>query len=397
MRMTDIAIVGGGLAGSLAAAMLGRAGTSAILVDPHEVYPPDFRCEKLDGVQVGILRKTGFANEVLSAATFDRECWIARRGRLLDKRPSDQHGIFYAPLVNTIRRLIPANVTRLAAKVTAIAPSDDRQTVTLSDGETISARLVVLANGLNLALRKSLGMPREVLSECHSVSVGFDIKPPAGRTFSFPALTYYAEKLTDQTAFITLFPIGTAMRANLFSYRKMHDLWLRTVQAQPKQMIHALMPGLSRLIGDFDVCSEVQVRPIDLCVTQGLRRSGIVLVGDAFSTSCPAAGTGARKALNDVELLCNVHIPRWLATPGMTADKIKRFYDDPAKRACDKASLVKAFNLRSFSLDPTWSWEARRRLKFYAQYAVGAVRERYHRFPAPPSDDASGIPAVTRT
>ena len=47
MRYTDIAIIGGGLAGSTAAAMLGRAGIPAVLIDPHTVYPPDFRCEKL--------------------------------------------------------------------------------------------------------------------------------------------------------------------------------------------------------------------------------------------------------------------------------------------------------------------------------------------------------------
>ncbi len=44
MRHTDIAIVGGGLAGSTAAAMLGRAGFRVVLIDPHTVYPPDFRC-----------------------------------------------------------------------------------------------------------------------------------------------------------------------------------------------------------------------------------------------------------------------------------------------------------------------------------------------------------------
>ena len=48
MRETDVAIVGGGLAGSTAAAMLGRAGIPAVLIDPHPTYPPDFRCEKLD-------------------------------------------------------------------------------------------------------------------------------------------------------------------------------------------------------------------------------------------------------------------------------------------------------------------------------------------------------------
>ena len=47
MRHTDIAIVGGGLAGSLAAATLGRAGIACILVDPDPVYPPDYRVEKI--------------------------------------------------------------------------------------------------------------------------------------------------------------------------------------------------------------------------------------------------------------------------------------------------------------------------------------------------------------
>ena len=63
MRQTDIAIVGGGLAGSLTAAMLGRAGIDAVLIDPHVVYPPDFRCEKLDGGQFQTLRKTGLAHK----------------------------------------------------------------------------------------------------------------------------------------------------------------------------------------------------------------------------------------------------------------------------------------------------------------------------------------------
>jgi 2-polyprenyl-6-methoxyphenol hydroxylase-like FAD-dependent oxidoreductase len=49
MRYTDIAIIGGGLAGSTAAAMLGRAGISAVLIDPHQVYPFDFRIEKIGG------------------------------------------------------------------------------------------------------------------------------------------------------------------------------------------------------------------------------------------------------------------------------------------------------------------------------------------------------------
>ncbi|WP_431203778.1 FAD-dependent monooxygenase [Bradyrhizobium betae] len=47
MRSTEIPVIGGGLSGSTAAAMLGRAGISAVLVGPHESYPADFRVEKL--------------------------------------------------------------------------------------------------------------------------------------------------------------------------------------------------------------------------------------------------------------------------------------------------------------------------------------------------------------
>ena len=379
MRATDVAVIGGGLAGSLAAAMLGKAGIDTVIVDPHPVYPPDFRCEKLDGLQVAILRKTGLADGVLKATTHDHECWVARFGRLLDKRPSDQQGIFYAPLVNTVRGLIPPRVPMIHAKAMAVATGNERQTVTLSTGETISARLVVLANGLNISLRHSLGLARDVLSECHSTTVGFDVAP-AGRTaFDFPALTYYAERTSDRTALLTLFPIGATMRANLFTYRDKQDPWLREMRSKPVEALHALMPGLRKLTGDFTVSGEVKIRPVDLCITQGHWQAGVVLVGDAFATSCPAAGTGARKALNDVERLCNLHIPDWLATLGMGIDKIARFYDDPVKRACDQASLDKAYALRSFSIDPAPPWRARRYVKFIGHYGIGALRRIYRK------------------
>src|SRR5262249_20128459 len=91
---TDIVIAGGGLAGSTASAMLAR-NYSVALIDPHEIYPTDFRAEKIDGTQAAILRRTGCADALLRAATLDGESWVARFGRLVEKRPGDQHGILY--------------------------------------------------------------------------------------------------------------------------------------------------------------------------------------------------------------------------------------------------------------------------------------------------------------
>ena len=88
MRHVDVAIAGGGLAGATAAAMLARAGLDVALVDTHPVYPFDFRSEKFSGPQVHLLRRTGHADAVLPAATAIDELWIARFGRLSERRHS---------------------------------------------------------------------------------------------------------------------------------------------------------------------------------------------------------------------------------------------------------------------------------------------------------------------
>jgi 2-polyprenyl-6-methoxyphenol hydroxylase-like FAD-dependent oxidoreductase len=375
MRYTDVAIVGGGLAGSTTAAMLGRAGIPAILIDPHTMYPPDLRCEKISGDQVDILRKTGLAEATLRAATLDGHVWLARFGYLLDKKPSDQYGIMYDTLVNTMRAEIPDDVETIHAKAIAISTSAERQKVALSSGEEISARLVVLSNGLNVGLRHTLGIERRVTSECHSIMAGFDFTPVGRSTFDFPALTYYPERSHDSMAYLTLFPIGNVMRANLLVYRPMDDPWFRQLRQTPEQTLLAMMPGLRRIAGRFKVTGQIKIRPADLYVTEGHRQPGIVLVGDAFATSCPAAGTGTDKVFTDVERLCNLYIPDWLATDGMDEGKIAAFYDDPIKTACDDWSTAKAYHLRSLSTDNGLSWRARRWARFMARAGEGLLRQ----------------------
>jgi hypothetical protein len=222
------------------------------------------------------------------------------------------------------------------------------------------ARLIVLANGLNSGLRRAVGMTREDLSACHSISLGFDASPLSGDAFDFPSLTYFPELTAARIAYVTLFPIGAGMRANVFVYRDSRDPWLHRLRNAPQDTLFAALPGLQRLTGDFSATNVSKIRPVDLYVTRSCRQPGVVLVGDAFSTSCPAAGTGVNKVLTDVVQLCAVHIPRWLASPGMAEEKIAAFYDDPVKRACDAQSTDKAYYLRSLSTEPGLPWRARR-------------------------------------
>jgi len=374
MRYTDVAIVGGGLAGSTAAAMLGRAGVAAVLIDPHTIYPPELRCEKLGGEQLDLLRKTGLADATLRATTLDGEVWEARFGYVVARKPSDQHGVMYDTLVNTVRGQVPDGVPILHAKASAIVNGPERPRLELSNGEEISARLVVLANGLNVGLRHTLGITRRVISECHSVTLGFNVEPVGRGGFDFPALTYWPKRSSSRMAYLSVFPINGAMRANLMVYREMTDPWLAAFRQAPEQAMRAMMPGLENMMGEFRVDGPVKIRPADLCVTEGHLQLGIVLVGDAFSTSCPAAGTGTTKVFTDVERLCNVHIPRWLASEGMAAAKIAEFYDDPAKVACEARCLAKAYHLRSLSIDNGLSWRAQRWARFIVRLSQGLTR-----------------------
>jgi len=392
MRQTDILIAGGGLAGSTAAAMLGRAGHATVLVDPHLVYPGDFRAEKIDGAQAAVLRRTGVGDAVLRAATLDGESWVARFGRLTEKRPGDQHGILYDTMVNTLRGEI-SGVDVIHAKVMDVALSAERQTVALSTGEQISARLVVVANGLNVGLRHKLGMERRDISRTHSIMLGFDLAP-AGAGFPFPALTYYGERPADRTAYITLFPVRDTMRANLCVYRDMDDPWLRQFRGSPRETLQALMPGLAKIAGAYDVAGPVKIRPADLYVTEGVEKPGVVLIGDAFSTSCPAAGTGTGKVFTDVERLCNLYIPHWLASQGMGAEKIAAFYADPVRAAYHAHSAHKAFFLRSLTVDPGLAWAARRWSRFLGRAAIGIGREIFWSAPQPDREPANARNAV---
>jgi 2-polyprenyl-6-methoxyphenol hydroxylase-like FAD-dependent oxidoreductase len=375
MKYADIAIIGGGLAGSTAAAMLGRASISTVLIDPHPAYPPDFRVEKLSGAeQVGRFRRTGLAEAVLCHATQDNENWIARFGTLLDKAPTQQFGIAYDALVNAIRAEIPDGVERIVAKAVSVATSNDRQRVILSNDEVISARLVVLANGLNVGLRQMLGIERQIISRCHSISVGFDIEPVVRRAFDFPALTYFSEGPHDRISYVSFFPIGTRMRANLFTYREIGDPWLRELRVAPVKTIHATLPRLKHITGEFAVKGEVKIRPVDLYNNVGYRRAGVVLVGDAFAASCPVTGTGTDKVFTDVAQLCEQHIPAWLVSDGMGEDKIAAYYDDPAKKACDEWAMAKAFSFRRVSIDEGLYWRMQRWARFFNWLGRGLLR-----------------------
>ncbi|MBN8920487.1 MAG: FAD-dependent monooxygenase [Rhizobiales bacterium] len=393
MQRTDVAIIGAGTAGTLAAAILGRAGYATALIDPATRFGPDFRCEKLEDAHVGALQKAGFLADVLPAARRYDTIWIARQGYLVEKRPRTEYGIDYPALVNTMRNMLAGTVSVIGDKVVGVEPDARETLLRLGDGGSLTARLVVVATGLNAGLLGTLGMERRMVSRCHSISIGFDVAPLARERFPFDALTYFGEHPDHKVAYFTLFPIGAGTRANLFVYREKGDPWFAELRADPAAALHACMPRLRKITGDFEVRGNLRVRPTDLVDTANYEKPGLVLIGDAFSTACPVSGTGASKALVDAERLCDVYAPKWLAGPDIPYSRIAEFYRDDEKVASDQHSRALSVFARQLALEPGLTWTAYRWLRYAASLgrdAVAGLQGRPHGVPDGREDGQAG-------
>jgi 2-polyprenyl-6-methoxyphenol hydroxylase-like FAD-dependent oxidoreductase len=372
-RAVDIAVVGAGLAGSLAAAVLGRKGYRIALIDRYQEYPPEFRVEKIGPDQIDLLRRLGMLEPIAAISTPFSMIANARHGRIVDRTYNLHYGIFYQDLVNVVRRHLPSTVHFIAAEATGILPSAMSQNIVLSTGHSIRAKVVVLATGMAPKLRQQLGIVRKTAFEKHSISFGFNIATSHPGGFEYPALTYYGDKPADGIDYLSVFPIGKIMRGNLFTFRDPRDPWIRDLRRQPTATLADALPGLRSFLGDFHIDGKVHNWTMDLHVMENYLQDGIVLIGDAFQTSCPAAGTGVSRLLWDVHVLCE-HLPRWLASEGTGQSKLAQFYNDPVKQQSDRRSLRLAQYRRSLTVEDSLNWRAHRQQAFLRRRMFGWAR-----------------------
>lgn len=372
----DILIVGAGLAGISTAAALAGRGLRITLIDFRDSHPPDFRAEKIGEKQVVYFDKFGLGHGARRQLDSFDGVWVHRFGRIVEKGHGREYSSPYGDLVNALRGDLPAEIEQVTGRVTEVRTSAERQVVDLSDGRSFSGRLLVVATGLGDAIRNKLGIERIVTSPSHSVVAGFDLTNSPS-DFPFSSLVWISERPADRMAYLTLFPMGDRMRANLFLYRAPNDPWCMRFRREPDAALRDLLPQLASEFGPIGVQGTVQLRPTDIATVRHHRRDGMVLIGDAFFTTCPVTGTGIDKALNDVDRLQQL-VPGWLATPGMAADKICQFYDDPVKQQVDADSLSLALRERAVRVDTTVSGRMlrlRRNVLRRGAYRVRSVLE----------------------
>ncbi|GEP11971.1 FAD-dependent oxidoreductase [Methylobacterium gnaphalii] len=356
---TEVIMLGAGIAGSAAASALARQGRRVVLIAQHERHPPEFRAEKLGEPQMRLRDRMGLGEAGRAAATAFDGVWLHRFGRIAARSARREYGCDYGRLVDALRAALPPTVQLVVGRTDAIETGPSRQTVRLRDGQSLTARLLVVATGLGEEVRRVLGLRKEMVSPAHTLAAGFTLTRVPSE-FPFPSLVWTGERFGDRVSYLTLFPVGDTMRANLYVYRTPSEAWVQDFRLSPNATLRALMPRLEETFGEVRVNGPVVLRAIDLYRVREHERDGFVVVGDAFATSCPITGTGIDKALTDVDRLRHFHLPRWFETLGMGAEKLASFYADPVKQARDRSALRVSLDARSIKVETSLRWRLKR-------------------------------------
>jgi len=316
----DVAVVGAGPAGSVAAHRLATAGIQVALLE-RATFPRDKACG--DGVSahgLAVLARTGLgewgaqftAPQVLRLTSPD--------GQVVDVRPEAHDGHCYGRTIP--RRLLDARLAQAAAeagvhllegtRVREVEQTDGCSLRIVADGLTIAAQMVILADGSNASITRRLGLVQE---SPELIAVRQYLAGDAG-----PAerLEIHFEPWIAP-GYTWVFPMGDGhvnVGTGAFAHRVRQDgLVLRQV--------------LSRFTAD-PVSTEgrlAQARPIGPVRGHPLRtRLGgtrthaerVLVIGDAAGLVSPLSGEGIAPALESGEMAA-AHALRALAAGDFSA------------------------------------------------------------------------------
>jgi 2-polyprenyl-6-methoxyphenol hydroxylase-like FAD-dependent oxidoreductase len=343
----EVIVIGAGFAGALMALLLGRQGRSTLVIAPQTTQANDFRCEKLSLDQAQIIADLG-VGEAFGLAPGGDPLELTRRG------------FGYGERVNALRALWPSAVTPITGKAVAISPSPRRSVVTLADGRTLAAKLVVLATGLGERLCADLGLTRRLLAPAHSISVGLTLQAPPARRDALLGLVQQGERLGDGVGYVSFFPFGSAVRMNLFLYDAPTSERVARLRRDPMGELVRALPSLADKLDGARPMGAASLHVTDLYAVERPARDGVVLIGDARRTSCPASGTGVSRVLNDAKLLNAKHVPAWFEADTFDAARISAFYAEPELAALDHNAHQRSLNGRSAATSRSVYWRLRR-------------------------------------
>ncbi|MDF3980674.1 UbiH/UbiF/VisC/COQ6 family ubiquinone biosynthesis hydroxylase [Luteibacter sp. PPL201] len=331
--LLDVAVVGGGMAGATAALALARDGFDVALVDTR---PPaswsaaddiDLRVVGLAPSSIRLLEAMGVWSRIRDAraSAYERMVvWDAENGATIHFDAADEGRDVLGYIVEN--HLVQATLWQAldAAGVRRVVPGevvgcethDDHARLALADGQALSARLVVAADGVDSPLRALAGIGTH------------------GRDYGQRGVVAHVETTLPhrRTAWQRFLPTGPLALLPLSDGRcsivwSLPDAEAERILALDDDAFRdALGVASDFRLGPIGAVTRRVSFPLRLKLADRYQSGRIVLLGDAAHTVHPLAGQGVNLGLRDVAELRDTLVAAREAGRDIAAPHVLRRY-----------------------------------------------------------------------
>jgi len=353
MTHSEVLIAGGGIAGLALAAELGLAGVNVALLDaaaapeavsaPGDIQDWDQRVSALTPTSQGMLERLGAWQFMPSGRVapyrrmqvWDRngtgeiafdaaEVGVPQLGHIVENR------VTVAALLEVIKPLRTVSL-HWGSRVETVDDSGDPIRITTSTGETMTASVLVGADGARSAVRAKLAMAtRQWPYQQHAIVATVALASTHGDC------CYQAFLATGPLA---LLPLANSSLCSIV-WSLDDSVWEPLMAASDATFLSELNRALDRRFPEVVAVAGRAAFPLHQCHAVDYVRPRVALVADAAHSIHPLAGQGINLGLKDVAVLASEFEraqARGLDLGDMTT--LRRY---PRKRKADNLALMAA-------------------------------------------------------
>jgi 2-octaprenylphenol hydroxylase len=333
----DVAVVGGGMVGAAAALALSRAGFATALIESRAPQPwsaldeVDLRVVGLAPSSIALLDEMDVWTSIRDARSSPyahMHVWDAESGAAIDFDAASEgraqlgciveNGLVQWRLWQSLQAVqTQGGACRIhAAEVRAFEAREDRIQIELADGDTLSARLLVAADGVTSPLRQLAGIGTR------------------GRDYAQRAVVAHlsTERPHQSTAWQRFLPGGPLALLPLADGRSSLVWSLPQAEAQrvlaldDRAFVDELGAASDFRLGRILATSARADFPLRLQLAERYDADRFVLLGDAAHAVHPLAGQGVNLGLRDVAELRDTLLAARAAGRDVGAPHVLRRY-----------------------------------------------------------------------
>ncbi|WP_373236407.1 UbiH/UbiF family hydroxylase [Cohaesibacter celericrescens] len=323
MRQVDVAVVGSGPAGHVAAIQMVRLGLSVVLIGPAH-SGKDGRTTALLGSSVSYLERLGLWDGIKSKGQALRVMrLIDDTGRLL-RAPTTEfdsseigleafgYNIDNNSLVSALHEGLDAVDRDLLVEdqqfARSVALGDDYASIEMEDGSIWQAKLAIAADGRNSLVKEAAGVEMRRWSYPQSALVVNLHHPSSSHNNT-------STEFHTPTGPFTLVPYRDSHTSSLVCVVTPETA--QELKAMDKQALAMELERRAQSIyGAFELLTEPQVFPLAGMVAKGFHGQRAALIAESAHVFPPIGAQGLNLSLRDIEALTDAIVSKGEADPG---------------------------------------------------------------------------------